>query len=156
MTRLGRDALDQTGVRAVIVDEGANDITHPAEPTSAPLFACLARRPISAQGMIGLFTQAIRRIHAHHLTAIGVTIAPFGRYAYWTPAIEAERLAINRWIRSSHAFDGVIDFGRVLRDPAHPAWLNPRYDSGDGLHPNDAGHAAMAAAIPLGPLTAGG
>ena len=80
---------------------------------------------------------------------IGVTLSPFGRYAYWSPAIEAERDAINRWIRTSHAFDGIIDFDRVLRDPTHPAWLNPRYDSGDGLHPNDAGHAAMARAIPL-------
>jgi lysophospholipase L1-like esterase len=133
----------------VILDEGVNDITHPNEPTTAPLYECLTHRKISAAGMIALFKLAIRRIHADHLKVIGVTLSPFGRYAYWTPAIEAERDAINRWIRTGHAFDGIIDFDRVLRDPVHPAWLNPRYDGGDGLHPNDAGHAAMARAIPL-------
>jgi mannan endo-1,4-beta-mannosidase len=149
LARLDRDVLDQAGVRYVILDEGVNDITHPNEPATAPLYACLAHRKISAAGMIALFKLAIRRIHARHLKVIGVTLSPFGRYAYWSPAIEAERDAINRWIRTSHAFDGIIDFDRVLRDPTHPAWLNPRYDGGDGLHPNDAGHAAMARAIPL-------
>jgi lysophospholipase L1-like esterase len=76
-----------------------------------------------------------------------------GRYTYWTPAIEAERRRINRWIRTNGAFDGVIDFDRALRDPAHPTWMKPAYDSGDGLHPNDAGHAAMADAIPLSLFT---
>jgi mannan endo-1,4-beta-mannosidase len=149
LDRLDRDVLDQAGARYVIVDEGDNDITHPNEPPTAPLYACLTHRKISAAGMIALFKLAIRRIHARHLKAIGVTLSPFGRYAYWSPAIEAERDAINHWIRTTHAFDGIIDSDRVLRDPAHPAWLNPRYDSGDGLHPNDAGHAAMARAIPL-------
>jgi mannan endo-1,4-beta-mannosidase len=147
--RLKRDALDQPGVRYVIVDEGVNDITHPNEPQTAPLYQCLTHRKISAAGMIALFKLAIRRIHARHLKAIGVTLSPFGRYAYWTPAIEAERQTINQWIRTSHAYDGILDFDRVLRDPTHPAWLNPRYDSGDGLHPNDAGHAAMARSINL-------
>jgi len=149
LARMQRDVFEQPGVRDVIVDEGVNDITHPHEPTSAPLYQCLAHRAISAAGMIADFKLAIARIHAHHLKAIGVTLSPFGRYAYWTPAVEAERQQINHWIRTSHAFDGVIDFDRVLRDPNHPAWLNPRYDSGDGLHPNNAGHAAMAASIPL-------
>jgi len=149
LVRLDRDALEQAGVRYVILDEGVNDITHPTEPRTAPLYECLTHRKISAAGMIALFKLAIRRIHARHLKVIGATLSPFGRYAYWSRAIEAERDAINHWIRTSHALDGVIDFDRVLRDPAHPAWLNPRYDSGDGLHPNDAGHAAMTRAIPL-------
>jgi lysophospholipase L1-like esterase len=149
LARLDRDVLSQAGVRYVILDEGVNDITHPNEPPAAPLYECLTHRKISAAGMIALFKLAIRRIHARHLKVIGVTLSPFGRYAYWSPAIEAERDAINHWILTSHAFDGIIDFDRVLRDPAHPAWLNPRYDSGDGLHPNDAGHAAMARAIAL-------
>lgn len=147
LTRLTRDALDQTGVRYVIVDEGANDITHPREPASAPLYACIAHRKISADGMIALFKRAITRIHARQLKAVGVTISPFGGYAYWSPVIESERGKINRWIRTGHAFDGVIDFDAALRDPVHPARLNPRYDSGDHLHPNDAGHAAMARGI---------
>jgi lysophospholipase L1-like esterase len=95
----------------------------------------------------------VRQIHAHHLRAIGATITPFGRFPYWTPAIEAEREQVNHWIRTSHVFDGIIDFDRALRDPAHPSWLRPAYDSGDGLHPNDQGHAAMAAAIRLSLFT---
>ncbi len=149
LARLDRDALDQGGVRDVILDEGVNDITHPTEPRTAPLYECLTHRKISAAGMIALFKLAIGRIHARHLKVIGVTLSPFGRYAYWTPAIEAERQRINHWIRTSHAYDGILDFDRVLRDRAHPAWLNPRYDSGDGLHPNNAGHAAMARSINL-------
>ncbi|MFZ0388528.1 MAG: SGNH/GDSL hydrolase family protein, partial [Solirubrobacteraceae bacterium] len=149
LNRLQRDVFDQPGVRDVIVDEGVNDITQPRESPAAPAYPCLAHRAITAAGMIAAYQHAIARIHAHHLKAIGVTLSPFGRYEFWRPAIEAERQQINHWIRTSHAFDGVIDFDRVLRDPADPAWLNPRYDSGDGLHPNDAGHAAMAAAISL-------
>ncbi len=149
LKRMSRDALHQTRVRYVILDEGVNDITHPTEPPSAPLYGCLAHRKISAAGMISLYKLAVRRIHAAHLRAIGVTLSPFGRYAYWTPGIESERNQINRWIRSTHVFDGIIDFDRTLRDPSHPAWLRPGFDSGDGLHPNDRGHAAMAGAIDL-------
>ena len=137
----------------MIVAEGVNDITQPREPRSAGAHVCLPHLPISAAGMIADYRGAIRRIHAHGLRAIGATITPFGRYPYWTPAIETERRRINRWIRTSRAFDGVIDFDRVLRDPAHPAWLNPTYDSGDGLHPNNGGHAVMAGAIPLSLFT---
>ncbi len=145
LQRMQRDALAQPGVRDVIVALGVNDITQPHEPSSR----CLAHARISAAGMIADYRTAIRRIHADHLRAIGATIAPFGRYPYWSPTIESERRRIDHWIRTSHAFDGVIDFDRALRDPAHPSWLNPAYDSGDGLHPNDAGQAAMAAAIKL-------
>ena len=160
LARIRRDALDQPGVRVVVVDEGANDITQPAEPSSAPLAVCLAHRRISAASMIALFKRTIGIIRARHLRAVGVTIAPFGRYAYWSPVIEAERQAINRWIRHSRAFDAVLDFDRAVRDRAHPSWLAPRYDSGDGLHPNDLGHAALARSISLralvGPLRPGG
>jgi lysophospholipase L1-like esterase len=154
LRRMQRDALAQPGVRDVIVALGVNDITQPREHRSAGAYGCLPHRPVSAAGMIAAYRSAIRRIHADHLPAIGATITPFGRYEYWTPAIEAERRRINRWIRGGHAFDGVIDFDRALRDPAHPVWLNPAFDSGDGLHPNDAGHAAMARAIPLSLFTA--
>ncbi len=153
LARMQRDVFEQPGVRDVIIAEGVNDITQPREPSSAGAYACLAHRPISAAGMIADYRRAIERIHAHNLRAIGATIAPFGRYPFWTPAIEAERQQINHWIRTSHAFDGVIDFDQVLRDRVHPAWMNPSYDSGDGLHPNNAGHAAMAAAVPLSLFT---
>jgi lysophospholipase L1-like esterase len=153
LQRLGRDVLSQPGVRDVIVALGVNDITQPREPRSGAAYVCLPHEPISAAGMIADYRAAIRRIHARGLRAIGATITPLGRYTYWTPAIEAERRRINRWIRTSGAFDGVIDFDRALRDPAHPTWMKPAYDSGDGLHPNDAGHAAMADAIPLSLFT---
>jgi lysophospholipase L1-like esterase len=147
LARIQRDAFAQPGVRDVIVALGVNDITEPREPRSAGAYVCLGHQPVTDAQLIGAYRTAIRRIHARHLRAIGATITPFGRYAYWTPTIEAERQRVNRWIRTAHAFDAVIDFDRALRDPAHPSWLRPAYDSGDGLHPNDAGHAAMAAVI---------
>jgi lysophospholipase L1-like esterase len=153
LRRLTRDALNQPGARYVILDEGDNDITHPVEPASAPLYGCLVHRRISTAGMIADFTLAAQRVRATHRRVIGVTLSPFGRYAYWSPAVEAERAAINRWIRTTRVFDGIIDFDHALRDPAHPSWLAPGYDSGDGLHPNDAGHAVMARSIPLSLFT---
>ena len=68
---------------------------------------------------------------------------------YWSESKEAVRQAVNQWIRTSGAFDGVIDFDAVLRDPGHPARLQPRFASADNLHPNDAGYQAMAGAIDL-------
>jgi lysophospholipase L1-like esterase len=79
-------------------------------------------------------------------------LTPFEGARYWTPAGEAKREAINRWIRTSGAFDGVIDFASVLADPGHPERLNPAYDSGDHLHPNARGYRAMANAINLSML----
>jgi lysophospholipase L1-like esterase len=68
---------------------------------------------------------------------------------YFTPEKEAKRLAVNDWIRTSGAFDGIIDFERVLGDPGRPSAMNPAYDSGDHLHPNDAGYRAMGESIDL-------
>jgi lysophospholipase L1-like esterase len=147
--RLTRDALDQTGVGTVIVDEGANDLSHPIEPPTDPLYGCVAHRKASAAAMIRLYRRGMRRIHGRHLKAIIATITPFGRYRYWTPAIERKRRAINHWIRTNRSADGFIDLDRVLKSPAHPSWLRVAYDSGDHLHPNDAGHAAIARSIKL-------
>jgi lysophospholipase L1-like esterase len=144
--RLDRDALDQPGVRAVIIAIGSNDLTQPHQNPADP---CIAHTPISAHGMIADYTKAIRRIHARQLKAILATIPPFGAYQYWSPQIEQERQAINRWIRRSKLPDAVIDEDAVLADPAHPSRLLPRYDSGDGLHPNDAGHARLGSSINL-------
>ncbi|OXH83610.1 GDSL family lipase, partial [Burkholderia multivorans] len=80
----------------------------------------------------------------------GATLTP----ADLPPAREAIRLEVNRWIRSGGAFDGVVDFDAALRDPARPSVLQRRYDSGDGIHPSDAGYAAMAEAVPLARLKA--
>jgi lysophospholipase L1-like esterase len=77
-------------------------------------------------------------------------MTPFGGHTYYLPQREAVRSQANDWIRNSGAFDAVADFDLALRDPAQPNRLNPAYDSGDHLHPNDAGYQALANAVPLG------
>jgi lysophospholipase L1-like esterase len=91
----------------------------------------------------------------HGLRAIGATLRPFEGQADYTPARETARQRVNDWIRSSEAWDGVADFGLALRDPMQATPLNPAYDSGDHLHPNDAGYQAMAQAVPLNLFTMG-
>ncbi len=96
--------------------------------------------------------QMIDRAHALGLRVYGGTLNPVEGYpfpGFWTADLEAKRQAVNRWIRTSSAYDAVIDFDRVLRDPSHPSRLLPAYDSGDHVHPNDAGYRAMADAIDL-------
>jgi lysophospholipase L1-like esterase len=85
------------------------------------------------------------------------TIGPFEGFAVtpgvpageWTPAKEATRTAVNQFLRSTHEFDGLIDFDAVLRDSAAPSKLRAEFDSGDHIHPNDVGNQAMADAVPL-------
>jgi lysophospholipase L1-like esterase len=140
--RFGRDALDQPGVRDIIVLEGINDIgfsTSRLHPGTA----------ISAAPIIAGYQQLIARAHARGLKIFGGTLLPFQGAGYYTAAGEATREAVNTWIRTSGAFDGVIDFDAVMRDPADPLRLNPAYDVGDHLHPDGAGYQAMANAINL-------
>jgi lysophospholipase L1-like esterase len=92
------------------------------------------------------------RAHAHGVKLIGATIGPFEGVdfpGYYAESKEAARQTVNRWIRSSGSFDGVIDFDAVLRDPDHPSRVLPRFASADHLHPNDLGYQAMADAIEL-------
>jgi len=137
--RLGRDVLLQPGARAVIVLEGINDI---------------GDRSAKAADLIPVYLQIIQQAHDAGLKVYGGTLLPFaGSNAtyggdYGTPAGEVQRQAVNAWIRSSGAFDGVIDFDKATRDPSNPAQLLPAYD-GDHLHPNDAGYQAMANAVDL-------
>ena len=100
--------------------------------------------------VIAGYRQMINRAHGRGIKVIGATILPYGRSAYYHPGpeSEADRQAINAWIRASGNFDGVIDWDKVLRDPANPTRLLPAYDN-DGLHPNMAGYKAMADAVPL-------
>lgn len=146
--RFERDVLRQSGVREVIVLEGINDITY--SRSTSPL--TLPHANVSAQQIIAGDRELIDRAHAAGLKIFGATLTPFAGSQRWTPAGEAKREAVNAWIRSSGAFDGVIDFAGVLADPVDPERLNPRYDDGDHLHPNDAGYRAMANAIALGML----
>jgi lysophospholipase L1-like esterase len=149
--RFERDVLDQPGVRDVIVLEGINDIGFSAGP-SHPGGPAPRSPGVSAAQIIAGYRQLIAAAHARGLRIFGATLLPFQGAGYYSAAGEATREAVNAWIRTSGAFDGVIDFDQVMRDPADPLRLNPSYDSGDHLHPNDAGYQAMANTINLAML----
>jgi lysophospholipase L1-like esterase len=128
----------QTGVTHVIVMEGINDIgIGRSNPTP------------SAADLIAGHKQLIERAHARGLKIYGATLTPFEGAPYYTQEGEAKRTALNEWIRTSHAYDGVVDFDMVTRDPTAPRKFLPAYDSGDHLHPGDAGYKAMGDAIDL-------
>src|SRR5229473_1843788 len=148
LARLGRDVLAQAGIKAVILFEGTNDIGQPDAP-AADTNPCRSRTQVTADEIIAGYKQIIARTHARGLKIFGATILPYQGLGAWTAAGEAKRVAVNQWIRSSGAFDGVIDFESALRDPATPARMAPRYDSGDHLHPGPAGHEAMGNAVDL-------
>ncbi|MHB8812786.1 MAG: SGNH/GDSL hydrolase family protein [Steroidobacteraceae bacterium] len=150
--RFDRDVLAQTDVRYLIVLEGINDLGEATRlaPISAAQHAALVHQ------IIGAYEQIILRAHAHGITIIAGTITPDGGSDYFHPsaANEADRQAVDAWIRQPGHFDAVVDFDRVVRDPRHPDRLLPGYDCGDHLHPSPAGYRAMAAAIPLRLFTA--
>jgi len=138
LARFDRDVLMQTGVTHVIVMEGINDIgIARANPTP------------TAEDLIAGHKQLIARARARGLKVYGATLTPFEGAAYWTTEGEAKRQALNQWIRTSGAYDAVIDFDQVTRDPAAPTKFLPAYDSGDHLHPGDAGYKAMGEAVDL-------
>jgi lysophospholipase L1-like esterase len=144
LSRLDRDVLSQAGARTVVLLEGVNDLGFsqtPNEGCTAPNTA------VTPDQLIRAYRQVIKRMHAHGLRIYGGTLLPFQGASYWDAAAEQKRQAVNDWIRGSHAFDGVIDFAAVMADPDHPEMMNPAFDSGDHLHPNDAGYEAMAIAV---------
>jgi len=152
LARLDRDVFPQTGVLAVILFEGTNDIGQPDTPTaslSPQVIPCLSRTPISADELIAGYKQIIAQAHARGLKIFGATILPYQGFGVWTQQGEAKRVAVNNWIKTFGSFDGIIDFAAALSDPANPARMNPKYDSGDHLHPGPAGHEAMGNAIDL-------
>jgi lysophospholipase L1-like esterase len=145
LARFDRDVLAQPGIRFLIVLLGINDIGHPG--SAAP-----ASDEVSAENIAGGYRQFVERAHAKGVRVFAGTLLPFEDTTlanFYSPEKEAKRQAVNQWIRTSGAFDGVIDFDKATRDPARPTRMLPAYDSGDHLHPNDAGMAAMANAIPL-------
>ena len=145
LARFDRDVLAQAGVKYVIVLEGINDLGHAG--TSAP-----ESETVSAEDIVAGLTQMIDRAHEKGLKIFGATLTPFEGTVfpgYFTPEKEVKRKAVNTWIRTSNAFDGVIDFEKAVRDPNHPDRILAAYDSGDHLHPSDAGYKAMAEAIDL-------
>lgn len=138
LTRVDRDVLALPNIQHLIVLAGINDVG--MEPGGS--------KP-GADDIIAGLRAIVTRARSKGVRVYGATLTPFEGADYFTPQGEATRQAVNAWIRTSGAYDGVIDFDRVMRDPAHPARLLPAYDAGDHLHPNDAGYTAMGNAIPL-------
>jgi lysophospholipase L1-like esterase len=152
LSRLERDVLSQPGVRTVIVLIGINDIGGLSR--EGPVTA--EKRAAVVAGLIAGYRQVIARAHERGIRVVGATILPCGgTKVYRSDAdADADRQAVNAWIRTSGAFDAVIDFDAVTRDPAHPERLLPAYDSGDQLHPSAAGYRVMGQAVPIAALLA--
>jgi lysophospholipase L1-like esterase len=135
LTRFDRDVLAVTGATHVVVLEGVNDLGDAKRPT--------------AEQLIAGYRQLIARAHAHGLKIFAATILPYGGAAYYSAQGDAERATINAWMRTSHEFDGVVDFDAAMRDPARPERMKADLQSGDWLHPNDAGYRVMGEAVDL-------
>ncbi|MEO6802430.1 MAG: SGNH/GDSL hydrolase family protein [Granulicella sp.] len=147
LARFDRDVLAQTGVRYLIVLEGINDLgglTRSGEQAQKAHDELVHR-------MVGAYQQMIDRAHAHGIKVYGATVMPDGGSGYYHPdaASEEDRQQINAWIREPGHFDAVIDFDKVMADPANPRQLLPTYDSGDHLHPGPFGYRAMGQAVAL-------
>jgi lysophospholipase L1-like esterase len=148
ISRFGRDALGQSGVTHVMVLIGTNDIGRSVF-VHVPGNTVPQHDVPTTERIIEGLQQLINQAHAKGVKVLLATVPPFKGVAYWTEDSEAMRGNINRWIRGLQDVDGVIDFDAALRSPADPMAMNPLYDSGDHLHPNSAGYAAMAAAVDL-------
>ncbi|KAJ7736822.1 SGNH hydrolase-type esterase domain-containing protein [Mycena metata] len=147
--RIDRDVLAQTGVKYAMIFEGVNDI---GEEDATP-----EAQQIIGDRLIAAFQQIATRVHAAGIPLFASTITPFSAPAndsaiqpYSSPVREVTRQRANKFIRTSGTFDAVIDFDKVVADPAIPSQLSPTFNSGDFLHPNVAGYTAIAAAFPLG------
>ncbi|WP_405777843.1 SGNH/GDSL hydrolase family protein [Streptomyces sp. NBC_00859] len=148
--RFGRDALDQPGVSTVVVLEGVNDIGF-SEVSDQPTYK--PSPVIGSSELIAGYRELIHAGHARGLRVIGATLLPLKGSDHWGSHAAKVSGEVNRWIRTSGEFDGYADFGRALADPADADRMNPVYDSGDHLHPNDAGYRLMADTV-AGVLTA--
>jgi lysophospholipase L1-like esterase len=135
LARFDRDVLTQSGAAYVVVFEGINDIRRTTPP-------------VAVDDLILAHRQIIERAHSAGLKVYGVLLMPF-EPNQWSAENESKRQALNTWIRTSQMYDGVIDFDAVVRNPAQPTKLLEQYDSGDHLHPNDAGYEAMGKSVGL-------
>ncbi|WP_233864983.1 SGNH/GDSL hydrolase family protein [Paraburkholderia adhaesiva] len=147
--RFERDALRHPGVKTVVLLIGINDINFQAMPARAGLDCDMPHTRVDAEDLIAGYRRVIALAHADGVRIVGATLTP----ASLPLDREAIREAVNKWIRTSRAFDDVADFDAALRDSADPVRLRREYDSGDHIHPSDAGYAAMAEAVPLSALT---
>jgi lysophospholipase L1-like esterase len=145
LERFDRDVLATAGVRYLAVLLGINDIINVDSSSLSTI----------PDDIIAGYTQLIARARTRGIQAFGATLLPFEGYAWYAPARETARQRVNDWIRTSGAFDAVLDFDLAVRDRAQPGRLLPAYDGGDHLHPNDLGFDAIARSVPLGIFTAG-
>ena len=146
LARFDRDVLAQTGVKYLIIMESINDIGHATDPANP-------YDVVTAEDLIVGLGQLATRAHTHGIRVIGATLTPFVGAKYQSPAGEEMRQAVNKWIRTTNQFDGVIDFDKVTTDPIHPGMFLPLDDSGDHLHPGDDGYKAMGESIDLNLFT---
>jgi lysophospholipase L1-like esterase len=135
LARFDRDVIAQPGVKWLVVLEGINDIG---------ISTMMGGAGVSADDLIAAHKQMIARAHTYGIKAIGATLLPYGGAMYYSEKGEAIRQAVNQWIRTSRAYDAVVDFDAKLRDTQNPSQLNPAYFINDHLHPNDAGYKLMA------------
>jgi lysophospholipase L1-like esterase len=147
VSRLDRDVLAVPGVRSVILLEGINDL---GNFTRTEAKTPEQRRAFVAALTAG-YAQIVERAHARGIKVYGATLTSYMGSDYYHPdaGSEADRQAINTWIRAPGHFDAVVDFDKVTRDSADPSRLAPAFDGGDHLHPNPAGYKAMGEAVPL-------
>lgn len=153
VARFEQDVLGQPGVTDAIVLLGINDIGWPGSPF-AP-----GERPATLDELAAAYRQLVAAAHLHGVRVTAGTLPPFEGalegtpYAgHYSPEKERLRQQLNQWIRTAGAFDTVVDFDAVLRDPSHPRRLRAAFDSGDHLHPGDAGYRAMAEAVDIARL----
>jgi lysophospholipase L1-like esterase len=155
LTRFDQDVLAQPGIVNLIVLEGINDIgwphlkPRPMPNGTAPREMPFVHEVVSAQDLIMGLEQIIERAHQHGIRVFGATLTPYEGADYYSTDGETTRQAVNQWIRTSGAFDGVFDFDAAVRDPSHPSQFREGYHSGDHLHPNPTGYKAMADVVDL-------
>jgi len=143
LARLDRDVLVQSGIRYLIILEGINDIGNSARAQSR------GEEPVQANDLIAALEQIVARAHTHHVLVYGATILPFEGANYFSQAEEADRQAVNKWIRSGGKLDGFVDLDAATRDPQSTSRLTKAADGGDHLHPGDEGYRMMGDAIDL-------
>jgi lysophospholipase L1-like esterase len=143
LARLDRDVFGVPGVKALILLEGINDIGRGFTPQGP-------QDPATLEALIAADKQIIERCHAHGIKVIGALLTPYQGAGYSAPGGEAVRTGLNNWIKTSGAFDGVVDFATATADPANPLAFRADFNIRDKLHPNDAGYKAMGDAIDLG------
>jgi len=146
LARFDRDVIAQAGVKYLVIMESINDIGHATDPAKP-------YDVVTADDLIAGLSQLATRAHTHGIKVYGATLTPFVGAKYQSPAGEEMRQAINKWIRTTNQLDGVIDFDKVTTDPTHPGMFLILDDSGDHLHPGDAGYKAMGESIDLNLFT---